>query len=123
MLNGDIHSTEKRSSSTFGSYPVRIGSHSLLVFEIDDNKFDLRVDNVSFDAMFQSQKSNFAVSYDNPFAEEKSKNLEDPFKENVRKERKKSPEDLRKHSPELPRRAAAKTTFKAPVYEEDIRSF
>ena len=114
LLNGDIHSTEKRSSSTFGSYPLRIGTHSLLVFEVDDNKFDLRVDNLSFEATYNSQKLTTGYSYDDPFSETKNPYQDDPFKEPPKKPRKESPEYVRRKSPEIPTRVASKTVYKAP---------
>ncbi|CAG9331494.1 unnamed protein product [Blepharisma stoltei] len=65
LLNGDIKIEAKRSSSSYGSYPLRIGSHSLLLYEIEDNVFDLRCDNISFEAalMRNRSKSDFSGGY------------------------------------------------------------
>ena len=121
LLNGDIHSNEKKSSSTFGSYPLRIGAHSLLVFEIDDNKFDLRVDNLSFEATFNSKMLNSGLSYDNPFAEEKSPYEIQDSHRLIKKSRNESPDYTRKASPEPPRRLASRTAYKAPEPAEEPR--
>lgn len=71
LLNSDIKLEAKKSSS-YGSYPLRIGSHSLLIYEIEDNVFDLRCDNISFEAalMRNRSKSDFGGGY---------QNREDPF--------------------------------------------
>ncbi|CAG9311502.1 unnamed protein product [Blepharisma stoltei] len=65
LLNGDIKIEAKRSSSSYGSYPLRIGSHSLLLFELEGNIFDLRCDNISFEAalMRNRSKSDFTGGY------------------------------------------------------------
>ena len=110
LLNGDIHSIEKRSSTTFGSYPLRVGSHNLLVFEVDDNKFDLRVDNLSFEATYNSQKHNSSSAYDDPFSE-KDPYTQDPFKEQSKKKRKESPKYFREISPEPPTRIPSKSVY------------
>lgn len=128
LLNGDIHTTAKRSSTVFGSYPLRIGSHSLLIFEVDDNKFDLRINNMSFEATFNSQKMNtgfnyvssnepkFPTSYDDPFKHSKNRDSPDIPKHSIRKA---SPEYvIRKHSPDQPTRAApSRTVYKKPEPE------
>ena len=121
LLNGDIHSNEKRSSNIYGSYPLRIGAHSLLVFEIDDNKFDLRVDNLSFEATFNSKMLNSGLSYDNPFAEEKSPYEIQDSHRLIKKSRNESPDYTRKASPEPPRRLASRTAYKAPEPAEEPR--
>lgn len=128
LLNGDIHTTAKRSSTVFGSYPLRIGSHSLLVFEVDDNKFDLRINNMSFEATFNSQKMNSGYNYSTSNEPKFPSNYDDPFKTSINREspdspkrsiRKASPEyNIRNYSPEQPKRVApSRTVYKKPEPE------
>ena len=125
LLNGDIHTTAKRSSTVFGSYPLRIGSHSLLVFEVDDNKFDLRIDNMSFEASMNSQKMNSGFTYGTSDNEPKfPSTYDDPFKPSIRRDSPEVPKAvIRKHSPDYYRRdspepvnrvTASRTVYKRP---------
>ncbi|OMJ87180.1 hypothetical protein SteCoe_11190 [Stentor coeruleus] len=57
MLNGDVYANEKKSSAVYGNYPVKVGKRIAVVYEVDDNRFDLRIENISFEAYFNSYKS------------------------------------------------------------------
>ena len=48
LVNGDLHANERKSSAYLCSYVFKAGSHKIDLKEIDDNVFDLRVDNISF---------------------------------------------------------------------------
>lgn len=56
-LNGDVYTTEKKSSAAYGNYPVKLGKRIVVVYEAEDNKFDLRVENLSFDAYYNAHKA------------------------------------------------------------------
>lgn len=49
-MDGDIKIEAKKASS-YGSYPLRIGRHCILMYENEEGLFDLRCDNMSFEAL------------------------------------------------------------------------
>lgn len=56
MLNGNLYTNEKKSSAVYGNYPVKVGKRIAVVYEVYDNRFDLRIENISFEAYFNSYK-------------------------------------------------------------------
>lgn len=78
LLDGDIK-LEARRTASYGSYPLRIGRHSLLIYEVDDNIFELRVDNVSFESTYMRSRAQSDHRINNNFGSDMGEHRSDPF--------------------------------------------
>lgn len=56
-LDGYIVSKNYRNSEYYGNYPVKIGKYTIIVFETDNNEFDLRLGELSFSHLETSPKN------------------------------------------------------------------
>ncbi|CAG9321033.1 unnamed protein product [Blepharisma stoltei] len=52
LLNGEIKLNTKNTTN-FSIYPVKIYSHKLYIYQIGDNQYDLRCENLSFDDLLK----------------------------------------------------------------------
>jgi hypothetical protein len=55
-LNGYIVSKHMKDSQYFGNYPVKIGKYTIVVYETDENEFDLRIGELYFSQVLGNPK-------------------------------------------------------------------
>lgn len=58
MLNGDIK-IDTKSTSSFSIYPIKISHHKLFIYQLADNKYDLKCANSSFDELYRNNSQVF----------------------------------------------------------------
>ena len=72
-LDGYIVSKNYRNSEYFGNYPVAIGKYTIVVFETDNNEFDLRLGELSFSYLLTEPKASLKSSKTSKNLEKKEK--------------------------------------------------
>ncbi|CAG9319931.1 unnamed protein product [Blepharisma stoltei] len=75
LVDGDIKIQAKKSA-IYGSYPLKIGRHNLLINEQIDSVFDLQVDNCSFEAGNQRTRAQSDFRYNDQYQYEAEPNLQ-----------------------------------------------
>ncbi|CAG9319904.1 unnamed protein product [Blepharisma stoltei] len=65
LINGDIK-IDARKLGAYATYPLKIGKHSIIVYEKEANVYDLRCDNLSFDETMRKIK--YKSTRDNDFS-------------------------------------------------------
>ncbi|CAG9336260.1 unnamed protein product [Blepharisma stoltei] len=78
LVDGDIKIQTKKTA-IYGSYPLRIGRHNLLVYEQEDHIFDLRVDNYSFESHYLRTRTQSDFRYNEQYHFDTEPNI--PYRE------------------------------------------